>query len=54
VTFDGGWAEPPSGSPYPTWVEHVSALRCCGCKQVTVVVEEEWIGERRAMDEAGA
>jgi hypothetical protein len=50
VTFDGGWAEPPSGRPYPTFNEQVSALRCYGCKQVTVVVEEEWVGERRSAE----
>jgi hypothetical protein len=50
VTFDGNTALPHDGPPYATWNEQVSALRCYGCKQVTVVVEEEWIGDHPAKD----
>jgi hypothetical protein len=50
VTFDGSTAYPHQGGPYETWDEQVTALRCYGCRQVTVVVEEEWIGDHRARE----
>jgi len=51
VTFkDGIVAIGRDGSREPLVLEQVSALQCFGCGQATAVVEEEWIGERRARD----
>lgn len=48
--FDGGEAHHPDGRVTETFVEQVSALRCFGCRQVTVVVEEQWVGNERSVD----
>lgn len=45
VTFDGGIAYKPDGRTEITYSDRVTSLVCRHCKQGTVVVEEEWVGE---------
>lgn len=45
VTFDGRTVNLRDGRGIDSWIEQVTSLRCMGCGQATVVVEEEWVGD---------
>jgi hypothetical protein len=45
VTFDGSTFQQRDGSGVASWIEQVTSLRCMGCGQATVVIEEEWVGD---------
>jgi hypothetical protein len=45
VTFDGSRLLSWNGNSTPSAIDRVSVLICRHCKQGTVVIEEEWIGD---------
>jgi uncharacterized protein DUF4145 len=46
VSFGGSYIQTHEGGMIPDAIDRVSSLRCSGCGQATVVIEEEWIGDQ--------
>ena len=45
LTFYGGVVRIRDGGEMDNWVEQATSLRCMGCGQATLVIEEAWIGD---------
>jgi Domain of unknown function (DUF4145) len=46
VSFGGTYIQTREGEMIPDAIDRVSSLKCSGCGQATVVIEEEWVGDQ--------
>jgi len=45
VSFGRAWSQGPNGEREWDTLDRMALLRCLGCQQNTVVIEEQWIGD---------
>ena len=53
LTFDGNYAVERDGQQTPTFHQRAVVLICRNCHQGVVVLEEQWVGEHRAIERKG-